>query len=367
MRICVRSHLWLCCIVVAGGLGLRAHDVASAQKPPAPLSSLANNNSFTESERQQIAAWAQYWAKPLVTGELEKVVPARERLTEPLSGPQSAIFRTTYAEQVVQALQPAKTSDRPFVASNVFRVITSLGTESALEQLRDHLAKNNEERWHVRLEAARGCRHIFERVREGRVDLTQRSINPVVRELYAAVQQEDRTLVLRRQLEALIVAVQTVRGFRNVPRNGDLVTAEEQLINALRTVVNGIDEVGKSPSEKFDALYPALARLRDVYVRLERNASTRAFGRQLAPVLGTMLEVADTHWPDAQGHEQVNSTYQGVVSAAEALLSVIDLRVRMNAPQPDGNASGAWREGNRTRFKSTIEQWGQILNRHPYQ
>lgn len=323
-----------------------------AQQPggePASINRLANTTGQLSAEqRRQIADYARYWSAALMSDDFETARRARRRLVEPFSGiGVGRIFRDEYARAAMPELDKVLDSDNTFAAVNAIQVAADFRNDQALSVMRERCG-TREQRWQVRLWAARGLGRI---AREAE-DIPPRTIVSAVRDLTRAGENERHWLVLQRQFEAL-AAIGTDE-------------AREAQVSVLRATLARISDDAEGPSDQMQAVHRALLLLRNQLLDPGlSSAQLRSLGTATGPLLGEILEIGVMHWDSANADDDIRAAYNGAMAMTKNLLELIDSQVRGEGVQRPRFAS-AWGNGSKANYEADVNQWRQVLGAPPY-
>jgi hypothetical protein len=319
--------------------------------PPQSLTSLARQSSFSQDDRTAIADYASHWVGQLQTGNLQMVERARDRLREPVKL-SSVQFRLEYTRVLVPQLEQAAKSDKDHVAINAVIVLGELGTDSALSTTAALCHESNEDRWYLRLVAARSCGKLL-----NAPNISTVRIKNALRDVREAAAVEPKGLVLRRQLEAML-------GVR--AGNGDVdVIARERLAEALAEVVARLERQPETQQDLIEAINAILPDLRDAFIRYTQPQERPVLGRSLAGSLVRILQLASSQWAAGHDDKRLNDVYQQTTLVSEQILKQIDLSVRATTP-PDTNLDEAWQRGDKGTFDADLKRWSDLIRQPSY-
>ena len=325
--------------------------VSTALGDPRPIAGLVGQSSLTPQQRDQIRTYGDFYCNQLATGEIPAVERAKRQLSDPMRAPMvTREFRQTYSRVLTPRLRGVVEGDNPHAAVNAMQLLGFLGTPAALNVVKDHIDSKDEDRFEIRLWAARAFKLAAEAGR-----LQADDLNPLLRQLGAACRSETEPSVLRRQFEAIASV--------------DSSVARDALLSA---VGNKLDELQRQtePSLLMEAIYPALVRLRDQYLNPRLGAADqKVFGKNVAHRLCKVFEVGLAHWDKIQSDEQtrteIGRSYRGAIRVAESFLKTIDRTVRRAEPPPT-QLGAAWENVDKSRFEAGHEDWHAVLTGPPY-
>jgi hypothetical protein len=332
---------------IPGALLAAAVAASALAAPPPRITHLADSMTLNEQQRQEIRAYAEYWTDMLLDEDPAAVDEARERLIDPLVRPVQVgqSFRFTYADAALPRLERVIAEGSPQAAVIAMQFTGMLGTPRALETIVRHAALEDEQKFNLRLWAAKSFPLA---VSKGVLPINE--VDRALRELGDAASQEQNWLVLRRQFEAIA----SVKG--NVSR--------DEQVRALRSATDRMDE-NAGPSDLMQAVKPAVKLMLDEYLNLQ-PAQQEKFGKSLAPVLCDLVTVANKHWDRAQEDDIARVNYGGAILISENLLRLIDRRVRPRQAGPRTELGPAWENQQKRRFNDDYEAWRSVLTRPPY-
>ncbi len=318
-----------------------------ASGSPQPISQLADDPQLTESDRQAIRAYSEFWSQRLSDDDPKTAGEARGRLLDPFKAVQiSEVFRMEYTKAALPDLRKAIEGGKPLAAVNALQVVARLGTPRALEAIIENASVEDQENFSIRLWAAKA---FLVAAREG--TLPTNEINKALRHFGSAASREQEWLVLRRQFEAIASV--------------DSPVSREVQVGILRETTGRMAKTGNGPSDLMQATYPALKLLRDEYLRLPA-VDQKPFGKELAPVLSEVCSVANSHWDSAQEDPGAKELYGLAVQISESLLLMIDPDQRPGQQTPRTQLGPAWRERNAPQFRADYGKWQAVLSRPPY-
>lgn len=326
---------------------------AVAQSPPRSLGNdiVTARSRLTPSQLAQVKTWVDWWSPGVDSGDPETVEKAREDALKPLTGLMvpSELFRFEYGRLALPHLKRGIASDTAHAAVNAMIVLPQLGTSAALYEILEHCDRDDDDRTHIRLRAAKGCKSMLERARD--FSLEPKVVIRAVRELRESAKKEVECLILHHQFEAMAVV--------------DDAKARDYLVDALEVVVQRIDGEGRAPSELVEAVYLAIYRLSRRYVTLPSNEQDE-LGKRLGPVLGRVCKVARDHWEDAHGDPVAKQTYGGTIRVSEEFLKIIDSVLRDDRTAPRTQLKRHWDAADRPKFDTDRKRWSDILQKPPY-
>lgn len=332
------------CIAIVLAIG-----VSDAIGDPRPINSLVSSNSLNQAQQGQIEDFAKFYSNNLSSDDPKLVENARRRLLEPLRAPLvTPFFRLVYARLLVPHLKPVVEGDSPFAAVNALQVIGFIGTDEALRVIEDHININDEESFAKRLWAVKAFA-----VAVNTRNLNPNQLNPVLRQLGLACDDETQTMILQSQFSAISKVNSQI--------------ARDVLLSAVRAKLEDLAKE-ENPSELMGAIYPALVSLRDQYLALGPNVQ-RTFGASIAPSLCNVFKVSLAHWDttllDAKAKSQFARNYNGAIEVAEAFLKTIAREIASREP-PQTQIADAWADGDKARFEADHKIWHDIISRPPY-
>ncbi len=314
--------------------------------PPA-ISHLADDPQLTESNRQAMRVFSEYWCQRLADDDPKTAGEARAKLLDPFKAVQvSEVFRMEYTKAALPELQKAIEGGKPLAAVNALQVVARLGTPRALETIYENASIEDQASFSIRLWAAKA---FLVAARDG--TLPTNEINKALRQFGYAAGREPEWLVLRRQFEAIASV--------------DSPVSREVQVSILRETTGRMAKVGDPPSPLMQATYPALKLLRDEYLRLPA-VEQKPFGKELAPVLSEVCSVANSHWDSAQEDPGAKELYGLAVQISESMLLLIDPDQRPGQQTPRTQLGPAWRERNAPQFRADYGKWQAVLSRPPY-
>ncbi len=346
IRVAVQSLLLVLTVLVTV-------PAAVAASPPDISGLTTARNPLTQEQIGRLQEFAGHLAGEIASGESERMVRARRRVTDQLRAPGiSRIFLDEFARAIVPEMRELIDQDpsidgSEYIAINAIQIIGLLGNENSVRPLLDRADPNRENRVSVRLWAVNGFRLVMQ---SGNV--SDRRVSGFVRDLHRLAQRETDWMVLMRHFQALAVI--------------DSELARERQIELLKTVVERVEEDEVGPSDLMRAVTQGLLLIRDQYTAPTISASEQtALGRTLGPLLGRVLSVADLHWDAAKESESARGQYGSAIRVAESLLRYVDSHVRSGS-SPDAAIEQAWSSGNQSSYRSGVQQWRDVLGRSPY-
>ncbi|MHC4107423.1 MAG: hypothetical protein ACYSTY_04975 [Planctomycetota bacterium] len=321
-----------------------------AQAPPRPLGRdiISATSDLSPQQREQVRNWADYWCSRLDSDDPAAVENARAEVLRPLTGlmPASDRFRWEYSKAAVPRLTKALASPYPHVAVNAMIVLPLMGSDRALALVLEHCDEQNEPRGFVRQRAAAGAKAMLYRNGKGAISLRPAAVKKAVRELRDAARNEPNCLILRHQFEAMAEV--------------DDPTTREHLVDALKAVVERIADKNSAPSTLIEAVYSAVARLREGFLNLPLDEQ-QELGRKLAPVLDRVCEVARIHWEMAQNDPAAKEIYGGAIRVCEEFLKIIHLAMRADRSAPRTQLKRHWDDRDKPRFERDKLRWSEII------
>ncbi|MCH8822253.1 MAG: hypothetical protein IH984_01980 [Planctomycetes bacterium] len=328
---------------------LLAIGISDAFGDPRSINGLVNSNSLNQAQQGQIEDYAKFYCNNLSSGDIDLVENAKRQLLGPLRAPSiSPHFRLKYGKLLVPHLKPVIDGDSPYAAVNALQVVGFLGTNDALNLIKDHINIDDEESFAKRLWAVKAFVVAYKQQ-----NLSANQLNPMLRQLGMACKTETQSMILHSQFSAISIVNSTI--------------AREVLLDAVSTKLEDI--AGKdNPSELMGAIYPALVSLRDQYLILPQNQQ-RTFGVSIAPSLCKVFKVSLAHWDkiqlDAEAKRQFTSNYKGANEVAEAFLRTIAREIGSKEP-PQTQIADAWTDNDKPRFEAQHKIWHDIVNQPPY-
>ncbi len=324
--------------------------VCGALGAPPPINGLVGQNSLSPPDRAHVRTYAEFYCNQLAAGDIPTAEEAKQQLLDPLRSPViSGYFRLEYSKVLVENLAAAIDGDKPHAAVNAMYLIGSLGTERALEVIKDHIDAQKEDCFELRLWAAKAFQMIAEADQ-----LDPNDLNPLLRQLGIACRNETEPLVLRRQFEAIASV--------------DSPVARDVLLDAISKKLDEL-KAQAQPSRLMDAIYPAIVRLRGQFLNHRLNAAEQqVFGKQAANLLYKVFEVGSAHWNIIQADEKTRHefrSYKGAIGVAESFLKTIDRTVRAAEP-PRTQLITAWENIDKPRFDQEHRNWADVLAGPPY-
>lgn len=348
-------------LTAAASLSLLCGHRASAEPPP--ITALITTTRPTAAESRQIRDYAEYWAAELEQAKPDEVRSIRRALIDPVSrGGITEAFRDQYSVALVPALERVLHADDPHTGVNALIIIAQLGTQDALQALVDRCSVEDEPQFHLRRAAARSCEHLLQRAAEdGGGRLVPKRIEQASRSLLAAVRVEPDPGIARCQLAAIFAAGQLMK------TDNDRAEVRKDLIEALETMATraAAMPMDQDPVALLSAVYPILVDLRTAFINADADAQKR-FGRELAPCLRKILDVATAHWDEIKRSPQAAGDQPGkTIHLCEQFLAFVDTLVR-GAKPPDTNLKDAWDRNDIARFKRDLGAWSAVLSQPPY-
>ncbi len=325
--------------------------VCSALGDPPPINGLVGQDPLSPQGRLQVRTYAEFYCNQLGTGDIPVAEHAKRQLLDPLRSPViSGDFRQQYSKVLVRNLAAVIDSDKPHAAVNAMQLIGSLGTDRALDVIKDHIDTQQESRFEIRLWAAKAFQMAAE---PGR--LKADDLNPLLRQFGVACRNETEPLVLRRQFEAIASVERPV--------------ARAVLLGAISKKLDE-RQAQTEPSRLMDAIYPALRLLRIQYLNPRLLAADQeVFGKEIAILLYKVFEVGSAHWDTIQTDEKTRKefggSYKGAIGLAESFLKTIDRTVRAAEP-PRTQLIVAWENVDKPRFEAEHQDWRAVLAGPPY-
>lgn len=295
-------------------------------------------------QRALLEQFVNTHVKGLAGDNLDVASKSRSALLGPLRSPgATALFRDEYSRILTPQLQPlVSQDDNPFAAVNAMQIAAQLKTQEAMRLALDHVRMSSEPRTAVRVMAAIAVRQAAVELAKNQV--FARAVDQATRDLARAAREETEWLVLLREFEALASI-------------GTPVAQTEEL-QVLKAVASRMaKEAG--PSELIHAVFPAVISLRDRMLDTRLSASQLAEkGKNMAPVLGEVLAVADRHFDSAQQSEESRQTYGKLVAAIDQTITRID-KIVAPAEQatPTAQLREAWEKKDKARFNQGVQQW----------
>jgi hypothetical protein len=320
---------------------------AAVAEPPDRITHLADASSLSERDRSEIRKYSEFWANELTNEDPASVDTAREKLADPLVRPVrvTEVFRFTYSEALLPHLEGVFEGGTPQAAVSAMQIAGRLGTPQALQMITDHASAQDEQGFGIRLWAAKSFP-----IAVGEKALPPNEIDRAVRLFGDAAGREPNWLVLRRQFEAIA----SVQG----------TASRDEQVRVLRSTTNRMVAL-EGPCDLMQAAYPALKLVLDEYLRLD-PPQQKDFGKELAPVLIQLVDVANNHWDSAQQDDVARGVYGGAIHISENLLRLIDGTVRPRSAGPSTGLGPAWLNGQKSRFVDDQEKWRAVVSRPPY-
>ncbi len=179
---------FILCVVVSVALG-----------DPRPITGLVGQSALSPQQADQIQTYAEFYCNQLGTGDVLAAERAKRQLLDPMRAPRvTGEFRQAYSKVLTPRLAGVIDGDNPHAAVNAMQLVGFLGTPTAMVVLKDHIDSKDENRFEVRLWAAKAFRMAAE---AGRLEADD--LNPLLRRYGAACRSETNPSVLRRQFEAI--------------------------------------------------------------------------------------------------------------------------------------------------------------------
>jgi hypothetical protein len=344
-------------------LALVAATTTSAAPPRALGLDITSARELDDSQIKRVKSYATYWVEQLATQTADPaqratiVETAREELIEPL-GPlknPSESFRYEYGQTVLQAMQQQNVleGNDAHRSVNAILVLTELGTGKALRELYRMSNQRTEPRSYIRQRAAIGCMVILSGAtgQPQQLIIEKRDIDSAVRALRDAAIREPQPVVVRRQLEAILVV--------------DDPKAREHLVQALNAIVTRLAQEKQAPSPLIEPLHVAVLRLRDQFLNLS-GADQRELGTAIGPCLGELLDAIDGQWQIAQNENGAKVTYSEIIELCEIFLRRIHAQIRNGSGVPTGDLKQAWDNGDQPQYRADLNAWMEQLSQPPY-
>ena len=325
--------------------------VCGAFGDPPPVNGLVGKDQLSPQDRVEVRTYTDFYCNQLAAGDIQAAERAKRQLLDPLRSPViSGDFHLEYSKVLVGNLAAVIDGDKPHAAVNAMLLIGFLGTDRALDVIKDHLDSKDENRFEMRLWAAKAFGMAAE---AGQLDAND--LNPLLRQFEIACRNETEPSVLLRQFEAIASVNSAV--------------ARSVLLGAIGEKLDVL-QAQPQPSRQMDAIYPALVRLRGHYLSpILNKADQLAFGKDIASLLYKVFEVGSAHWDTIQADENTRKefgrSYKGAIGVAESLLKTIDRRVRAAEP-PRTQLITAWEDVDKPRFDAEHRNWADVLSRPPY-
>lgn len=325
--------------------------VCGAFGDPPPINGLVGKNPLSPQDRVQVRTYTDFYCNQLAAGDIPAAEHAKRQLLDPLRSPAiSGVFRLEYSKVLAGNLAAVIDGHKPHAAVNAMQLIGSLGTDRALDVIKDHIDAQQEDCFEIRLWAAKAFQMAAE---AGRLEAND--LNPLLRQFEIACRNETEPLVLRRQFEAIASV--------------DSPVARVVLLGAISKKLDEL-QAQTEPSRLMDAIYPALLRLRDQYLNLRLSAADqKVFGKDIASLLYKVFDVGAAHWNSIQADEKTRKefgrSYKGAIGLAENFLKAIDRTVRAAEP-PRTQLIIAWENIDKPRFDAEHRDWGNVLAGPPY-
>lgn len=331
---------------------------------PPSIASLATNRDLSGDERAAIQAYAAFWGGALAGGSADdaaEVDRATQRLLDPLAvGNATERFRDEYGRALKDSLDQALSGGSEHIAVNATVVVSRLGTERALDTLVGHAAARYEDRWQIRLRAARGARDLLEgdtlRPSSGA------KISGAARRLRDAARDEDNPLALAYQLQAILAADLAPL---TAAQHGQ---TRQYLVEALTSTAERAAAAAtiQEADEFYRAAYNVLADLLGRLLSMTDLHQQQEFGRLLGPCLYEFLSVPTAWWDNAQGAANHKDAFRSNISASETALRQIDRFVRSGQGTPDTRLKDAWDANDPDSYGADLALWEDVLKRAPY-
>ncbi len=317
---------------------------------PPPVNGLVGKDPLSPQDRGQVRTYADFYCNQLAAGDIQAAERAKRQLLDPLRSPViSGDFQLEYSKVLAGNLAAVIDSDKPHAAVNAMQLIGFLGTDRALDVIKDHLDSKDEDRFEIRLWAAKAFRMAADAD-----ELDANDLNPLLRQFDTACRNETEPSVLLRQYEAIASV--------------DSPVARSVLLGAIGKKLDVL-QAQAQPSRLMDAIYPALIRLRGQFLnRRLAAADQEVFGKKVASLLYKVFEVGSAHWNIIQADEKTRHefrSYKGAIGVAESFLKTIDRTVRTAEP-PRTQLITAWENADKTRFDAEHRHWGRLLDGPPY-
>jgi hypothetical protein len=315
----------------------------------------AINRPFNDQEKRAVSACIAHWVDALNAGDPERARMAKRRLLDPLRAPAvSPMFRDEYGRLLLRpALEPLLQSATDESACvNALQIVAALATDDALNFLRDRIDPSREQRLAVRLWAVNGVRMV---ALDRNTTATQRSFEACVREIGRAGDRESEWLVVMRHFEALAAIRSPL--------------ARDTQVELLRITLDRIAADPEGPSEFMQAVHKAAVLWMHQWVdrQLMPAAERAKLGKELAPELVRVWEIAMQHWESAADTEpRMRAAYDGAIRSSESVLRLLDSELRGRTPPPSSAADTSWGNGSRDRFEQNVRQWREVLRQPPY-
>lgn len=319
--------------------------------PPA-ITAIASSRSLTEADRESVDRYASFWmgAFRRAADKPDEVEDARRRLLVPLEGiGVTGTFRDQYTRSLVPEVEGVLDEANGHGAVNAIIVLSRLGTDKALDFLVRRADVRYEDRVYIRLTAARGCGQLLG---EYSTELRSTAMGRAVRSIRDAATNEPVPAVARHQIEAVLAADDARLSAKN---RSDIHAAA---IGSLCAVAESASEVDHDlAAAKLKEIYPIVARLRQVFLELNADASgQKVFGEKLGPCLERILTVATAHWEQAQRADK--ASYAEYIELCESVLPLIDSVVAAGGQAPPStDLKGAWVADEPERYQADLDKW----------
>ena len=346
---------WLACLVTITGSAFAA--------PPSSLSGLVTRVSLTDAQKDDIKAYADHYLGLLQNGGVEDVMRARAKLIDPMSNVMSgssSLFRSTYAADLLPALEIIIDMDDAYRSINALQVAGFLGTESAVNILVERTESASEPAAEKRLWAVIALREAI-----SRGDLTSRKISSAARNLARASEDENDWKVLAREFE---VISSIARSTMAKDQGGEELRALGRRLQ-LQMVTSSIDrlvqENSDSPVELIHALRPSILDIRQQYIDPQLMDHRREVGLGVAPQLGRVYDVILVHFDGLREDPDLQRVSGLTLRLSEETLKLIDSDLRSGAAV-SVDSSGPWAEGQQATIRDNRNAWSEILGGSPY-
>lgn len=337
-----RLHLGAWLVLLALGIS----SLATAA-PPVRINNLVTRLQFSPQDKGRIQDYADYWCAQLEHADPGEVKSIRQSLLDPLKTPGgvSEVFRLTYSDALLARLEAIVKAEDPLAAYNAIQVIGTLSTPDGLRVLLEHCDVADEPRFGIRLWVAKSL-HIS----VNQDTLRANDVNRALRRLGLAAGRETDWLVLRRQFE-LMAAVNTA-------------VSRDVLLGMLASVTERMTKDGANPNQLIDAVFPALKLIRDQFIALPPN-DRQTIGKELAPTLVEICDLARTHWDKAQD-STLKDAYGGAVFLSESLLTMITQAVGSSRADLRTALGEAWKQRDKPRFEADHRKWQGFVRQPPF-
>ena len=301
---------------------------------------------LNEQQKATLEQYADAYVNALQGSDLDAASRAREQLIDPLGRPGvTEAFRNEYSRVLMPKLGPlVEQQENHFAALNAIQVAAQMKTSDAMRLGQNHLDERREPRAPVRLWAAVAVRMAAIELIKNQV--YARTVDTATRDVGRAAREETDWRVLLRQLQMLGSVNTTV--------------ARSEELNVLSAVAQRMAQQN-GPSDLIHAVFPVVMSMRERVLDARLTpAEATAMGKDMAPVLGEVLDVAREHWDIVQQTEDTRTTYGNLVHVAEQTIQRIDSLVAPREQRaPQAQLRESWDKRDKQRFTQGVEQWMQ--------